>query len=218
MQKEEAERALQLLWEFMGSADIDDLDRYQALYRDVISGLHVYLTDILPASLPCLRARGTDGRVVEIPLEPNARSQSIDLYCNQGEKLGIVLDKVNLNGTWLSAGNQVSPIMVSLINHGSAAAKDGRLARGDQLLEIDGHPLSQCSLERARYILKAYRILLHEQCGDCVGGLIRTGYCLFVDIDREIVYNIYTPVVSLSLFRPAVIVIRKIDSSDKSVA
>ena len=149
MQKEEAERALQLFWEFLGRAGADDPDQLNA-YKEVISGLHVYLTDILPASLPCLRARGPDGRVVEIQMEPNARPSTVDLYCSHGEKLGIVLDKVNLNGEWLRAGNLVSPIMVSLIAPGSAASKDGRLARGDQLLEIDGHPLSQCSLERAR--------------------------------------------------------------------
>ena len=150
--KQEAERALQLLWEFLGSADSDDLEQWNA-YREVISGLHVYLTDVLPASLPCLRARGADGLIVEIQQEPNARPQTIKLHCSGGEKLGIVLDKVNLNGTWWSGGaanDQISPIMVSLITPGSAAAKDGRLARGDQLLEIDGHPLSQCSLERAR--------------------------------------------------------------------
>ena len=64
MQKEEAERALQLFWEFLGRAGADDPDQLNA-YKEVISGLHVYLTDILPASLPCLRAertRWTSGR------------------------------------------------------------------------------------------------------------------------------------------------------------
>ena len=149
MEKEDAERALRLLWEFLGSTDTDDLHQ-QHTYKEAISGLQAYLTDVLPASLPCLRARGPNGLIVEIQPEPNARPQSVTIHCNQGERLGIVLDKVRLNGRLWSAGDQISPIMVSLITPGSAAAKDGRLARGDQLLEIDGHPLSQCSLERAR--------------------------------------------------------------------
>ena len=156
LDREDAERALQLLWElFLERAENDDLDQENA-YKEVISGLQVYLTDVLPASLPCLRAKGADGLVIEIQQEPNARPQTIDLHCSQREQLGIVLDRVNINGRWWSgasagSSDQISPIMVSLITPGSAAAKDGRLARGDQLLEIDGHPLSQCSLERARY-------------------------------------------------------------------
>lgn len=149
MEKSDAERALQLLWEFLENTDEDDLDQQRA-YKEVIGGLHSYLSDVLPASLPCLRAKGANGLVIEIQPEPNARPQTIDIYCNSGEKLGIVLDRVNLNGRLWSASDQISPIMVSLITPGSAAAKDGRLARGDQILEIDGHPLSQCSVERAR--------------------------------------------------------------------
>ena len=152
--RQDAERALQLLWEFLESAENDDLDQENA-YKEVISGLQIYLTDILPASLPCLRTKGPDGLIIEIQQEPNVRPQTIDLHCSQGEQLGLVLDRVNINGRWwggASAGSsdQISPIMVSLVTPSSAAAKDGRLARGDQLLEIDGHPLSQCSLERAR--------------------------------------------------------------------
>lgn len=145
--KEDAERTLKLLWEFLGSAD--DHDQQQS-YKDVISGLQVYLTDVLPASRPCLRVRGADGQVTEIQQESNARTQTVDLHCSQGEKLGLVLDRVKLNGNVWSGVDQISPIMVSLVTPGSAAAKDGRLRRGDQLLEIDGQPLAQCSLERAR--------------------------------------------------------------------
>ena len=154
LDRQDAERALQLLWElFLERAENDDLDQENA-YKEIISGLQVYLTDVLPASLPCLRAKGADGLIIEILQEPNARPQTIDLHCSKGEQLGIVLDRVNVNGRWWSdsaGSNQISPIMVTLITPGSAAAKDGRLARGDQLLEIDGHPLSRCSLERARY-------------------------------------------------------------------
>ena len=146
LQKEDAERALQLFWEFVDASDGDDLQAY----KEAISGLQVYLTDVLPASLPCLRVKGADGLIVEIQPHHGACSQTVDLYCSDGERLGLVLDKVNLNGRWWGGSDQISPIMISLITPGSAAAKDGRLARGDQLLEIDGHPLSQCSLERAR--------------------------------------------------------------------
>ena len=151
LDREDAERALQLLWElFLNRAENDDLGQENA-YKELISGLQVYLTDVLPASLPCLRVKGADGLIVEIQQEPNARPQTIDLHCSQREQLGIVLDRVNINGGWGGANsNQISPIMVSLITPNSAAAKDGRLARGDQLLEINGHPLSQSSLERAR--------------------------------------------------------------------
>ena len=154
LDREDAERALQLLWElFLNRAENDDLGQENA-YKELISGLQVYLTDVLPASLPCLRVKGADGLIVEIQQEPNARPQTIDLHCSEREQLGIVLDRVNVNGGWGGGGgansNQISPIMVSLITPNSAAAKDGRMARGDQLLEVNGHPLSQSSLERAR--------------------------------------------------------------------
>ena len=154
LDREDAERALQLLWElFLNRAENDDLGQENA-YKELISGLQVYLTDVLPASLPCLLVKGADGLIIEIQQEPNARPQTIDLYCSEREQLGIVLDRVNINGGWGGGGgansNQISPIMVSLITPNSAAAKDGRMARGDQLLEINGHPLSQSSLERAR--------------------------------------------------------------------
>ena len=153
LDREDAERALQLLWElFLNRAENDDLGQENA-YKELISGLQVYLTDVLPASLPCLRVKGADGLIVEIQQEPNARPQTIDLHCSQREQLGIGLDRVNINGSWGggASSDQISPIMVSRIIPNSAASKDGRLARGDQLLEINGHPLSQCSLERARY-------------------------------------------------------------------
>ncbi len=155
LDREDAERALQLLWElFLERAENDDLGQENA-YKEVIAGLQVYLTDVLPASLPCLRVKGADGLIVEIQQEPNVRPQTIVLHCSQREHIGIVLDRVNINGGWWggsasTSSDQISPIMVSLITPTSAAAKDGRLSRGDQLLEIDGHPLSQCSLERAR--------------------------------------------------------------------
>lgn len=52
--RRDAERGLSLLWEFMSEAK-DPKSR--DAYGKAISGLHVYLTDMLPASRPFLRAR-----------------------------------------------------------------------------------------------------------------------------------------------------------------
>lgn len=72
----------------------------------------------------------------------------VDLEVTPHDKLGVVLDSINVDGVF---GGAVSPIVVSLVTPGSVAARDGRLGRGDQLLEINSHSLAQATLGRARY-------------------------------------------------------------------
>ena len=74
----------------------------------------------------------------------------VDLEVTLGDKLGLVLDSINVDGVF---GGAVSPIVVSLVTSGGVAARDGRLRRGDQLLEINGHSLAQATLGRARYVI-----------------------------------------------------------------
>lgn len=136
------ERCLHLLWEYSSQTDVPE--QLQA-YGQAISGLHAYLTDVLPATLPCVRAKAQHG-VVEIFPDEGARAQEVELYLEDGDKLGIVLDCIDVNG----AVSTASPIAIALIRPNSAAAKDNRLARGDQVLCIGGHSLSKVSLQRAR--------------------------------------------------------------------
>lgn len=52
--RRDAERGLKLLWELLpANKDSESRDAYGR----AISGLHVYLSDMLPASQPCLRAK-----------------------------------------------------------------------------------------------------------------------------------------------------------------
>lgn len=139
-----ADRCLQLLWECRSRVEAPEQAK---AYEEAISTLHVYLTDLLPATLPCVRAQAEHG-VVEIFPNLEARVQDIHLKVNEGEKLGIVLDCTDVNGGLSNAG---SPIVITLIRPHSVAARDGRLARGDQVLYINSHSLSQVSLQRARY-------------------------------------------------------------------
>ena len=143
LHKREAERGLRLLWDFMVQARNP---QEQLAYEQAISSLHAYLSDILPASQPCLQARMSDGGTVEIRQDQDAAVLIVDLYLSEDEKLGIVLDSVHVH-SW---GGGVSPIVISSVKPASAAHKDNQLRRGDQVLEINGHSLAQASLQRAR--------------------------------------------------------------------
>jgi len=206
MHRRDAERSLNLLWEFMSIVENSESTK---VYSQAISSLHLFLTDVLPASQPCLRARvgvradnvsyyvsslqhsfpehtfdirrfihsifnrsiyllniftnnisrcrfiiiisrscivlTLQGDIVEIRPRQDTPVRLVDLSVSAGERLGLVLDSINIE-----AVNGVSPIVVSLVNAGGVAAQDGRLRRGDQLLEINGHSLKLASLERAR--------------------------------------------------------------------
>ena len=143
--RSEAERSLELLWEFRSKAE-DPQQR--SAYEQAISSLHAFLTDVLPASQPCIRAKVKNG-VVEIPHKYDTPVEVVKLLCDPSNKLGLSLDSVNalVSGCDLSS----SPIVISLVKHGSVASRDGTLRRGDQVLEINGHSLAHVSLERARY-------------------------------------------------------------------
>ncbi len=143
LSRQGADKCLQLLWECRSQTKAPE--QLQA-YQHAISSLHAYVTDVLPATLPCVRAQAKHG-VVEIFTHQDTRSQDIELVLEQGEKLGIVLDSIDVTPGSVSTA---SPIAVSLLRPNCAAAKDGRIARGDQILYINGHSLSQVSLQRAR--------------------------------------------------------------------
>ena len=144
--RSDADRGLDLLWEFHREAQ-DEAER--AAYAEAISSLHSYLTDLLPASQPTLRARaGRDG-FVDVHPRQEAPARSVEIRCREGERLGLFIDYVSVSK--LGGGGGVSPVVVSLVRPGSAAEREGSLSRGDQLLEVDGRPLAHVSLERARY-------------------------------------------------------------------
>lgn len=142
LNKKDAEKCLDLLWDYL---PLSQAAEQRQAYSNAISSLHAYLTDVLPATQPCVRTRYPDG-VVEIFLDQETSAQKVELVLSTGEKLGLVLDSVNVNGE----SNAASPIVISLLRPNSAAAKDGRLARGDQVLYVNEHSLAKVSLQRAR--------------------------------------------------------------------
>lgn len=142
--RKDADRGLDLLWEFHDKAENDE---QRAAYADAISSIHSYLTDLLPATQPSLRAKVKKG-YLEIRPRLEAPLRTVQLHWGEGERMGLSIDSVSVS-EWNSC--KVSPVVVSLVTPGSAADKEGSLQRGDQLVEIDGRPLAQVSLERARY-------------------------------------------------------------------
>ena len=52
--RQDAERGLSLLWEFLPVAYASECTQG---FSQAISGLHLFLTDVLPASQPCIRAK-----------------------------------------------------------------------------------------------------------------------------------------------------------------
>ena len=145
--RKDADRGLELLWEFHNQAEDGE---QRAAYAEAIASLHSYLTDLLPASRPSLRAKVKEG-FLEIHPGDEAPVQQVRLYCGRGERLGLSIDSVSLS-EWGSS--EVSPVVVSLVKPGSVADKDGSLRRGDQLVEVNGRPLAHVSLDRARYTIK----------------------------------------------------------------
>ncbi len=140
--KHDAERCLHLLWEYRSLTK--DSGKLKA-YDSAISGLHAYLSDILPATLPCVKARAKDG-IVELFRDQDARVNDFTLDLCDGDKLGLRLDSVDVN----ESGSSSSPIVIMGIGPNSAATRDGRLARGDQVISINGHSMAKVSLQRAQ--------------------------------------------------------------------
>ena len=143
--RKDADRGLELLWEFHNEAE-DDGQR--AAYVEAISSLHSYLTDLLPAGQPSLRAK-VKGGFVELYPHHETPVKCVQLNCGDGDKLGVFIDSVCVSES--ASSGEISPFVVTHIIPGSAADREGSLRRGDQLVEVDSRPLTHVSLERARY-------------------------------------------------------------------
>ena len=133
--KQDAERCLNLLREYY-SLTGDPQDRLA--YERAFSNLRGYLTDET-TSLPC---QAKDGHQDE-------RIRTVELLLQKEERLGIILESLDANG-WSTRYCSSKPTVISILHPRGAAAKDGRLARGDLVLSINGHSLSQVSLQRAK--------------------------------------------------------------------
>ena len=141
-------------------------------YETAISTIHAFVSEIVPASQPAVKSPTRNNHVLEIRRDASIPVQVVELRCGSPggpdpgpggpasaelagagsgsdhqprEKLGIWLDCIGE-----SPGKEVSPIVIVQVTPGGVAAKDGRLRRGDQVLEINGRSLSNVSLERAR--------------------------------------------------------------------
>ncbi len=56
LNRQDAERALNLLWELLSEASSSESES-TPVFNQAISSLHLFLSDILPASQPCIRAK-----------------------------------------------------------------------------------------------------------------------------------------------------------------
>ena len=150
LKKEDAERVLELLWEFGAVATAGDEEKDEEKKKDkeaflqAISMLQVYLTDILPTTQPSLRV-AVGNSAVNIPLTSQARPQLVKIACRGQQKLGVEIQKVEESTV---AGN-FHRFFVSRIEEGSAAST--RLRVGDIVMEINNRPLTDVTLDRARY-------------------------------------------------------------------
>lgn len=122
----DAERTLNLFWEFKQYVEDEDSD---ASLNAAISLLTGYCTEILP---------------VITKNEVNSGSSVVELECSPGEKLGICLDAVTPPFCYQSL------IMISLIKPASVSDKSGLLKAGDQVIKINGRSLTGATLRRAR--------------------------------------------------------------------
>ena len=120
----DAERTLNLLWEFKQYVEDEESD---TSLNAAISLLTGYCTEILPV----ITKNGINSAVVE-------------LECSPGEKLGICLDAVT------APLCSHSLIMINLIKPASVSDKSGLLKAGDQVIKINGHSLTGATLRRAR--------------------------------------------------------------------
>lgn len=126
----DAERTLNLLWEFKQYVEDEESD---ASLTAAISLLTGYCTEILPV---ITRNVGRSASTV------------VELECGPDERLGICLDAVTLSLC------SYSLIMISLIKPASISDKSGLLNAGDQVLKINDHSLTGATLRRARFAFK----------------------------------------------------------------
>jgi len=124
----DAERTLNLLWEFKQYVDEEEC---AASLNAAISLLTGYCTEILPV----ITKNGV-----------SSGSTVVELECGPDDRLGICLDVVMLPLC------SYHLIMISLIKPASISDKSGLLKAGDQVLKINGHSLMGATLRRARYL------------------------------------------------------------------
>lgn len=152
LKKEDAERVLGLLWELWefnkasttideGQDEPEDVKKDKEAFFQAISMLQSYLTNILPAAQPSLRIN----EAVHISLTSQSRPQTVKLTCGGQQKLGIELQQVDESTP--GVGNFYR-FYVSHIEKESIAKAS--LKVGDIVLEINGRPLVDVTLERAR--------------------------------------------------------------------
>ena len=122
----DAERTLNLLWEFKQYVEDEESD---TSLNAAISLLTGYCTEIFPV----ITKNGV-----------SSGSAIVELECTPDERLGICFDSVAL------PLRSYSVIMISLIKPASISDKSGLLKAGDQVLKINGHSLAGSSLRRAR--------------------------------------------------------------------
>ncbi len=79
---------------------------------------------------------------------PKTEVKSIDFLKSEGERLGITI----CGGKGSTRGDV--GIFVRSIEEGSLAERDGRLKVGDELVEVNGRSVRECSHRTAASIIK----------------------------------------------------------------
>ena len=150
LKKGDAERMLRLLWEFRGIADEnEERSGDNAAFRQAISMLHAYLTDVLPATQRRVKIL-LDHKALEVTIAPQLDLQWVEMDCKaKNRELGIHLQ--SLDGL-VRAQDNFCPVYISRMDRASVADREGVLKRGDIVVEVNQRSLMHGSLDRARSV------------------------------------------------------------------
>lgn len=147
MDKRDAERALEILWQLrlqLGKNNGEPPLKEDAILSKPISMLQCYLTDVLPATHP--RRKLPLDTNIRVEISSDARIQLVEMDYTQassGGNIGLSL----LNYTTYEGRQNYC---VSHVEKGSFMEHQDLFKRGDIILSINKHYLSRVSPEKAK--------------------------------------------------------------------
>ena len=164
--EENAARSLRLLKEFRDAAG-NNVQQQEDVQQS-IDVLNAYLSSILPAATAVVT---TGGKAVQHSNSDERNKEEIKVYSFQSPPapqsiadFGLILQHGAATTVTLQRSQALEPVAASpLLNHkalgniriaavtaGSYMHQDDRLKIGDEIIEINGHLMERCSVERAR--------------------------------------------------------------------
>ncbi|XP_071794161.1 uncharacterized protein [Asterias amurensis] len=166
--EENAARSLRLLKEFRDAAG-NNVQQQEDVQQS-IDVLNAYLSSILPAATAVVT---TGGKAVQHSNSDERNKEEIKVYSFQSPpapqsiaEFGLILQHGAATAVTLQRSQALEPVAASpLLSHkalgniriaavtaASYMHQDGRLKIGDEIIEINGHLMERCSVERARFL------------------------------------------------------------------